>query len=924
MSQHQQSLWPARVAAALALALALGACNRGGDIDTLIAEARQYRQQGEMKAAVIQLKNVIQKDTEHRAARQLLGEIYIEQGDAISAEKELRRALALDADSKQIYPLLGKAMLMQGHYERLLDEIKPASSPQQLSAILALRAHALLGLSNVAQARALFGDALELDAAFPDALLGLARIAMSEHKPDEAAALIGRALAGSPGDIDCLRFKGDLLRMQGKGEAALATYRQILALRPHNAQAHIDVANIYIDSGKFKQARTEIDSARKVSGGTLSVFYSQAMVDFREGKHAAALESLQQILRAAPDHPPSVLLAGAVQAALGSDQQAELHLQKFLKAYPGHVYASKLMAALRLRTNAAQAALELVRPLLIDNGDDVELLTLAGEASMRARQFSRAAGYFEKASALRPNTSMLHTALALSRLGDGDNGRAVAELERAASLDRKSERTGVLLVTTYLRANAPDKAMAAVTEMQKQGDNPLFENLKGGIYLAKQDARGARASFDKALQLDPLYLPALDNLAQMDLLDKHPEAAARRYQDALAKSPRNADVMEALARLAVSQGKKAEAIAWLERANKENPDQLALALRLADFYARAGEVQKALVLAQKLQANHPSNPDALALLAQIHCINANLSACAETYTKLVGLVPGSASPYVRLATVQLSMKDEAGALDSLRKALSMQPDMLDAQLTLLNILIGQRKFIEAEKLAATAQKRHPDSANGYKLEGDVMSAQDKTAQALKAYERAFELNRSGAQLIQVHGALIKLGKAAEAEARMALWLREHPGDVPTRLYYASSKLVKNESRAAIVQLEAVLKYDPNNVVALNDLAWSYQRIGDKQALAHAERAFRLAPNSPAVMDTLGWILLERGDSGRALPMLHRAAALAPAAREIGYHLGMALARTGDKRAARAQFERLLAVPGEFPRREEVKAFLATL
>lgn len=924
MSQHKQFLWPSRVAAALALTLALNGCERGGNADALIAEARQYRQQGEIKAAVIQLKNVIQKDANHRGARLLLGEVYLEQGDAISAEKELRRAIALGADSAQLYPLLGKAMLMQGHFERVLDEIKPAAAAGHLPAILALRANALMGMNNLAQARAMFGDVLELDPVFPDALLGLARIAASENKADEAAALVARALAASPGDIDCLRFKGDLLRVQGKGEAALAAYRQILALRPHNAQAHVDVANLYIDSGKFKEARSEIESARKASPGTLSVFYSQAMLDFREGKHAAALESLQQILRAAPDHFPSVLLAGAVQSALGSSQQAEQHLKKFLAAYPHHLYATKLMASLQLRANLPQAALDMVRPLLLANENDVELLTLAGEASMRLRHFSGAAEYFEKASALRPDAPLLHTALALSQLGNGDSGRAVGELERAASQDRKSTRTGVLLVMTYLRSNSPDKAMATITEMQKLGDNPLFENLRGGVYVAKRDLRAARASFDKALELDPLYMPALDNLAQLDNIEKRPEQAVRRYQAALGRAPASAALMEALARLAVNQGKKAEAMAWMERAYKANPDTLALGLRLADFYARAGEKQKALALAQQLQGSNPSNPDALALLAQIQCADENLAPCVETYTRLVGLVPGSPGPHMRLATVQLRMKNQDGAVSSLRKVLSMQPDLLEAQMMLLNVLIGQNKFGEALLLASKVQKRLPDSSTGYKLEGDVLSAQDKAGPALKAYERAFALDRKGPQMIQLHGALVKAGNTAEADARMALWLRDHPSDVATRMYYASSKLVKHDSKAAITQLEAVLKLDPKNVVALNDLAWSYQRIGDKHALAYAERAYGLAPNSPVVMDTLGWINLENGNLERALPLLQKAAAKAPAEREIGYHLGVALAKSGDKRGARKEFERLLAAPGDFPRREEVKAFLAKL
>ena len=925
MPQQQQPLWLRLAAGALAVSISLGLAGcSGGSAESLVAEARQYRAKDELSAAVIQLKNAVQKSPDHRAARILLGEVYLEQGDAISAEKELRRAMALGATAGEIHPLLGKALLMQGQYDHLLGEIKAAANATQRPLILALRGNALLGLGKGAQATDLFNEAIKLQPGAADALLGLARIAMSERRVEDANALLVRALTANPADIDCLRFKGDIQRNQGKPDAALFAYRSILALRPNNAQAHIDVANVHIDAGKFAEARAEIQAARKVSPGTIAVFYSQAMLDYREGKLATAQESLQQILRAAPEHYPSILLMGVVQSALGVNQQAELNLQKFLAAYPHHLYASKLMAALQLRANNPDAALAILRPLISEREDYVDLLTLAGEANMRGRHFSAAAVYFEKASALRPDASLLHTALAMSRLGNGDNGRAVAELERAASLDTQSSRTGVLLVMTYLRSQQADKALGLVAQMEKQANNPLVQNLKGGVFLAKQDARGARTSFEKALTLDPLYLPALDNLAQLDAMEKHPQDARPRYEAALAKSPKNAALMEALARLAASQGQPAEAAMWLERASKENPDSLPQALRLADFYARIGEKQKALVLAQKLQANNPSNQDALALLAQVYSAAGNYGAAAESYAKLAALVPGSAAPHMKLAALQLVQHDEAGAIEALKKALNIEPDLLDANITLLNVLIGQKKFNDALALAAAVQKRHPHIQVGYKLEGDVLSAQDKLAPALKAYEHAFALDNSGALLIQIHGVLNRMGKQAEADARMALWFKDHPGDVPARLYYASSKVVKNDDKAAIEQLEAVLKHDPKNVVALNDLAWTCQRVNDKSALAYAERAYQLAPDSPAIMDTLGWIYLETGNPGRALPLLQKASALAPNANEIRYHFGMVLAKSGDKRAARRELERVLASPAEFSKREEAKAFLARL
>jgi putative PEP-CTERM system TPR-repeat lipoprotein len=254
-----------RVALALSLGMALGGCQRSSDPAAMIAEARQYRQSGDIAAAVIQLKNALQKDPDNRAARRLLGEVYIDQADAVSAEKELRRALALGTPTADLLILLGKSLLLQGQYQRLLDEFPGVPERAGRAAFLALRGSALLGLDRRDEARALFDQALQADPALADALLGLARIAFADHRPEPAAALVARALAAQPGDADCLRFQGDLLRIEGRHDAALAAYRAILAAHPHNAQARVDVAGLLTDEGKFAAARAQRQAARQQS-----------------------------------------------------------------------------------------------------------------------------------------------------------------------------------------------------------------------------------------------------------------------------------------------------------------------------------------------------------------------------------------------------------------------------------------------------------------------------------------------------------------------------------------------------------------------------------------------------------------------------------------------------------------------------------
>ena len=75
------------------------------------------------------------------------------------------------------------------------------------------------------------------------------------------------------------------------------------------------------------------------------------------------------------------------------------------------------------------------------------------------------------------------------------------------------------------------------------------------------------------------------------------------------------------------------------------------------------------------------------------------------------------------------------------------------------------------------------------------------------------------------------------------------------------------------------------------------------------------------MDTLGWILVEKGDTGRGLALLQKAVSLAPDVGEIRYHLATGLVKSGDKVKARKELETLLNSGKTFPSREEARALL---
>ena len=82
MSRHPTKLTlTAAVLAGAILTGGLAGCNRTQSTETLLAEAAEYQQKGDIKAALIQLKNAVEKSPENGEARIALGNLELAMGD---------------------------------------------------------------------------------------------------------------------------------------------------------------------------------------------------------------------------------------------------------------------------------------------------------------------------------------------------------------------------------------------------------------------------------------------------------------------------------------------------------------------------------------------------------------------------------------------------------------------------------------------------------------------------------------------------------------------------------------------------------------------------------------------------------------------------------------------------------------------------
>ena len=281
----------------------------------------------------------------------------------------------------------------------------------------------------------------------------------------------------------------------------------------------------------------------------------------------------------------------------------------------------------------------------------------------------------------------------------------------------------------------------------------------------------------------------------------------------------------------------------------------------------------------------------------------------ETFEKVLRLRPESADIQLRMAQLKASQGDLPGALQHARKAVALAPQSPQPRIVLAALLVRDGKTAEAKRIAEGLKRDLPKSAAGLVLEGDLMAADRKWADAAASYRKALALEKTVPNAAKLHQALLRAGRDAEADALIADWLKAEPNDLRMRQYAGDYEVSRQRWKEAIAQYEVVVKAQPANAVALNNMAWAMNQLKDPKAVEIAQRAYELAPRSAAVIDTLGTVLVDNGQQARGLELLRQAVSLAPKNPQFRLHLAQALAKGGDKDGARAEAERLVA---DFP------------
>ena len=915
-------------AAVLAMALLVSACASESP-DELIASAQSYLQRKDAPAAIIQLKNALQARPQSAQARLLLGEALETIGDIKGAATEYQKAQDYGASADDVAPRLARMLLLQSQYSKVTSDFSSTtlSSAQSQASLQTTLALAWQLQEQPEKFQTHIDAALGVQPDYAPALIASAQARAAKGDAPAALALLDKVVKDAPEAAEAAKLRGDIeLYLRNDMERAFALYQEAVQLNPLYLAGQAAIFELQLAQTKLDEASETMQKLVKIAPGQPQTLYLQAKLAYAKQDFKQAQDHTQKLLRLAPDSARALELAGLTEFRLNSYVQAEASLLRALQLSPNLPMAQRGLVMTYSRTGQLDKAVAALPPEIDTQSTDSAMLAVAGQVYLLRGEVDHAQRLFAKATSLDPQNPVKRTSLAVSQLMSGKSEAALGELQNIAASD-EGAIADTALVNALLQRKEIDRALEAIAAWEKKLPNDVTAPfLRGRVLLLKQDTAGARKAMDRVLAINSDYFPAIELLALLDNADKRPDVARERIDATLKKNPGNVQAHLALLQLRIANGAdKKEQVSLLQTAMAAAPQSSQLRLLMVEYHLRNKEPKEALTAAQQAVSAIPNDFRLMDALGQAQVANGEHLLAQATFNRMAALQPQSPLPFLRLASDHLSQGDRAMAGQNLRKALELQPGLLQAQQGLVALAMADKKPEEALVQTRSMQKQQPKAVAGYLLEGDVHAAAKAWDKSVQAYRAGLKQVPDSVELaVRLHSALMSSGAKADATRWSAEWLRAHPKDPVFPMYLGDKALASNDLQEAKQQFERATELQAGNAAAFNNLAWVKARLKQPGALADAEKANALAPKQPAFMDTWAMLLSEAGQHEKAIDLQKQALALQPQAVLLKLNMAKIYIQAGQKDAARSLLDEIQALGDKFPGKEEAASLRSTL
>lgn len=383
----------------------------------------------------------------------------------------------------------------------------------------------------------------------------------------------------------------------------------------------------------------------------------------------------------------------------------------------------------------------------------------------------------------------------------------------------------------------------------------------GERYFAKGEYSAASIQFRSALQVDPQFAAAHYQLAR----------AASKLKD------------------------------W-ENAHKEfaltielQPENYSARLELANLLLAAGQLESARDQIDVLVARQPNNPAVRLVKGNLLAAEQNLPGAIEEMQKAISLEPQRGDSYLNLALVQLRNDQAAAAEINFKKAIDLLPNSTTGDLVLGGYYQSQQRIEEAERRflhAAEIDRQDPNprfalarlymdegkkadaedllrkskddfhgNSVGYRMLGDLYFASGDIEKAIAEYSGLYREHPKDPLVTKNYVQLLILSNRLEEARRLNdEELQARPGDVNALIERGQIQIAVGHPGDAVETLQAALKSDPDNGLALFHLGTAFDHENNAQEAERAwQDAVRHRPDLVEAQRALAVVALRKGN-----------------------------------------------------------------
>ncbi len=632
--------------------------------DALLAQADQAMEDGDPRAALIHLRNILERDPDNTEAMIRIGKLYAFAGDARSAERFFRAAARRGADPALFLSDWLSTQLQVGRYEELLEATEPLPEYLDQAVVLGMRGYAFQGLGQLVEAEKTFNQAIAKSVDSPTGYTDLAQLMLLLNRSEIADQQIELALTRDEDYAPGLILRGTRQFATGETSQAKATLVRAAKLAEQGyspsvwVSALAGLAEIQLFAGETEAAARSIDQASKVIGESVEVRYLRAQLAAQNGNFDDARSLLQGILGDLGEHAPSQRLLGSIYALEGSLNLAELYLKMAVNSDARDTVARGLLAAVRMQQSQPEEAIDLL-------GDESQLLTagqsgflaLAGQANLQAGNVDRALEIFGAGAQQFPDDWRFALGQALSYLRALRTDEAILLLE---SLDEREapEVRGTTLVLSYVQKGDFDKADSEARSLaQRYPQEPWAQNLLASWLMQQQKFTEAALAYARSYALEAGPEPAAG-------------AAEARVRGGISKPT---EFLED----------------WLAR----NPDDLPTRHALAQITLAMGDYQRSGELYEEIIKEDAQHVGALNNLAWVY-LQSNDERAVDVGRRAYKLARRNAAVADTYGWAEVQLGELARGLQSLEQAVALEPEDPDMQ---FHLAVARAKSGDTER-----------------------------------------------------------------------------------------------------------------------------------------------------------------------------------------------------------------------------------